>query len=147
MSHVVLTPEHDPMMGPLGPSIASFTVELSGLGYRPLVVRGKRAIVRGFIRWAVHRRIEVARIDEATVEAYLVRRRRRGSSVGYRRCTLRAFLEHLRAEGIAVRPKACKQSLPRRRDSGAIRDLPAPRTWFHRACGVHLPEVPALVRA
>lgn len=112
MSHVVLTPEHDPMMGPLGPSIASFTVELSGLGYRPLVVRGKRAIVGGFIRWAVHRRIEVARIDEATVEAYLVRRRRRGSSVGYRRCTLRAFLEHLRAEGIAVRPKPVSNHFP-----------------------------------
>ncbi|MBN1606180.1 MAG: tyrosine-type recombinase/integrase [Polyangiaceae bacterium] len=112
MSHLVLTAECDPRTGVLGPSITSFTRSLLALGYCRLAVRQKRAIVTAFARWAVHRRLVVARIDEATLEAYLLRCRRRGILIGNRRCTLTAFLEHLRAEGITVRPSLVRDHFP-----------------------------------
>jgi len=84
--------------------IESFTTSLSGLGYCAAVVRRKRAMIACFALWVERRRLDVAKIDEATVGAFLVHLGRRRIPIGNRRCTLMAFLEHLRGEATTVRP-------------------------------------------
>jgi hypothetical protein len=64
--------------------LASFTTELSGLGYRAMVVHQKRATAVAFARWAVRRRLDIAAIDETTVEAFLVSCGRRRIPIGNR---------------------------------------------------------------
>jgi integrase/recombinase XerD len=85
--------------------IESFVTSLSGLGYRTVVIQQKRAMVTSFARWVRRRRVDVTKIDEAAVRAFLVHLRRRRISIGNRHCTLTAFLEHLRAEGSTARPE------------------------------------------
>ncbi|MGA8053445.1 MAG: tyrosine-type recombinase/integrase [Burkholderiales bacterium] len=85
--------------------IEAYTTELSRLGYRPTVVRQKRAMVACFARWVERRRLDVARIDEAAVDAFLVHLGRRRVRIGNRRCTLLAFLGHLRGEATRARPE------------------------------------------
>ena len=85
--------------------IESFTKHLAELGYTSVVVRDKRAVVEGLARWIVRRRIDVAKIDEGVVGAFLLQLRPRQVPVGNRRCTSMAFLEHLRATGVAIRPE------------------------------------------
>ena len=103
-----VTPTSDPSCstGVLEQCLESFTTELTSLGYCAAVVRQKRATARAFARWAVGQGLDVATIDDATIEAFLA-----DSGVGHptpksnRRCTLARFLARLRAEGATFRPE------------------------------------------
>jgi site-specific recombinase XerD len=103
-----VTPTSDPSCstGVLEQCLESFTTELTSLGYCAAVVRKKRATARAFARWAVGQGLDVATIDDATIEAFLA-----DSEVGHptpksnRRCTLARFLARLRAEGATLRPE------------------------------------------
>ena len=90
--------------------VESFTTGLSRLGYRAAVVRLKRAMVACFVRWVVRRRLDVAQIDEAAIGAFLVHLGRHRVPIGNRRCTLMAFLEHLRGEAMTIRPEPVRDS-------------------------------------
>ena len=87
------------------PYLESFTTKLISLGYCAAVMRQKRATVSTFARWAVAERHDIATIDDATLEAFLkASRASNASAKSSRRCTLKGFLEHLRAAGATVRP-------------------------------------------
>jgi site-specific recombinase XerD len=92
--------------------IETFTADLLGLGYRPAVVRQKRAMVARFAYWVGRRRLDEAKIDEAMVEAFLAYLRRRRVPIGNRRCTLLAFLNHWRARATPVRPESGRDDSP-----------------------------------
>lgn len=113
MPNRVSTAELDPKLGALGPDVASFVTALSALGYCSIVLRQKRAMVQDFARWALRQRLDVATIDEATVETFLARCRRRRIQVGNRRCTLTTFLEHLRSVGTTLRIEQLGEHSPR----------------------------------
>jgi len=100
-------PEVERGQGPhvLEQRVESFAARLESVGYCAMVVCQKRATAAAFGRWAVRRRLDVATIDEAAVEAFLKHAVRRRIPIGNRRCTLTAFLEYLRAEGTTVRPE------------------------------------------
>jgi len=85
--------------------VESFIAGLSRLGYCEAVLRQKRTMAACFARWVERRRLDIAAIDEATVDAFLVHLRRRRVLVGNRRCTVMAFLEHLRGEAVTSRPE------------------------------------------
>jgi integrase/recombinase XerD len=85
--------------------IESFSAGLSQLGYCAVVIRQKRSMVASFARWMGRRRLDIAEIDEAAVDAYLAHLRRRRVPIGNRSCTLTAFLEHLRGDGTTIRPE------------------------------------------
>lgn len=92
--------------------IESFTTEVSRLGYCKAVVRQKRAMAECFARWMMRQRLDVATIDEAVIETFLVHLGCRRIPIGNRRCTLMAFLEHLRTEAATVRPEpVCDDSV------------------------------------
>lgn len=110
--------------------IESFTTSLSGLGYCAVAVRQKHAMVVCFAHWVRRRRLDVARIDEAAVEAFLMNLARRRRPSGNRRCTLMAFLEHLRGEGRTVRPE------PQHDDSPAALLLQRYETYLREERGL-----------
>ena len=85
--------------------IESFVTSLSGRGYCTVTLQQKRAMVTSFARWVRQRRVDVTKIDEAAVGAFLAHLRRRRILIGNWHCTLTAFLEHLRAEGVTARPE------------------------------------------
>ena len=84
--------------------IETFTAALLGRGYCAGTVRLKCAMLARFALWIGKRRIAVRNFDEATIGVFLAHLRRRGVPIGNRRCTLLAFLEHLRQEGATRRP-------------------------------------------
>ena len=51
--------------------IESYSAGLSQLGYCAVVIRQKRSMVASFARWMGRRRLDIAEIDEAAVDAYL----------------------------------------------------------------------------
>jgi site-specific recombinase XerD len=75
-------------------------------------VRQKRSTVARFARWVGRRRLDVVKIDEAAVDAFLVHLRRHRVPIGNRRCTLMAFLEHLRGAAMTVRPEPVHDGSP-----------------------------------
>lgn len=105
MSDSASASEHGCSAGPLEQCLESFATKLTSLGYSAAVVQQKQATATAFARWAVDQWSDIATIDDATIEAFLV------CSGGYptlhsnRRCALAGFLEHLRAEGAALRPE------------------------------------------
>src|SRR5262245_13934686 len=82
------------------------------------VIQQKRAMVTSFARWVRQRRVDVTKIDEAAVGAFLVHLRRRRISIGNRHCTLTAFLEHLRAEGAPCSVEAFGEAASPRLSNG-----------------------------
>ena len=85
--------------------VESFLTKLSGLGYATATIRQKRAMVEYFARWVVHRRFDIAEIDERVVGAFHVHLGRRRIPMGNWRCTTKTFLEHLRGEALTARPE------------------------------------------
>jgi integrase/recombinase XerD len=85
--------------------IDSYVETLIRSGYRELVIRQKRATVTQFACWLGKRRVQLCRIDEATVDAFLAHWSRRGFQVRNRRYTLLTFLGHLRQAGVTIRPE------------------------------------------
>lgn len=85
--------------------IESFVTSLSGRGYCTVTIQQKRAMVTSFARWVRQRRVDVTKIDEAAVGAFLAHLRRRRILIGNWHCTLTAFLEHLRADGVTACPE------------------------------------------
>jgi len=83
----------------------SFAITLLQRGYCAGTVRLKRAMIFRFALWIRKRRVIVREIDEADVCAFLAHLHRRAVPISNRRCTLMAFLEHLRREGATVRPE------------------------------------------
>jgi integrase/recombinase XerD len=102
----------DPREAVLDQCVESFTVGLSKLGYCAEAVRQKRSTVARFARWVGRRRLDVVKIDEAAVDAFLVHLRRHRVPIGNRRCTLMAFLEHLRGAAMTVRPEPVHDGSP-----------------------------------
>ena len=92
--------------------IGSFVTSLSGRGYCTVTIQQKRAMVTSFARWVRQRRVDVAKIDEAAVGAFLAHLRRRQILIGNWHCTLTAFLEHLRADGVTARPEQRRDDSP-----------------------------------
>jgi integrase/recombinase XerD len=86
-------------------SVESFLTKLSGLGYSTATMRQKRAMVAYFVHWVVRRRLDIAEIDERTVDAFQVHLGRRRIPMGNWRCTIMAFLEHLRDQALTARPE------------------------------------------
>ena len=84
--------------------IESFTTELTRKGYSALVVQQKRATASAFVRWAVHHQLDVATIDEASMDAFLECSGHRPISRSNRPWTLASFLEHLRLMEATIRP-------------------------------------------
>jgi integrase/recombinase XerD len=83
----------------------SFMTKLSRLGYCKVAMRQKRVMVGYFARWVIHRRLDIAEIDENTVDAFLVHLGRRRISIGNWRCTTVTFLENLREQALTPRPE------------------------------------------
>jgi len=106
----VLAAEHEPRARVFERCIESFTTGLSRLGYCAVVVRQKRAMVARFAHWVERRRLDVAEINEATIGAFLLHLGRRRVPVANQRCTLMAFLEHLRGEAATIRPEPIRDS-------------------------------------
>jgi len=99
---------HDTEERALARYIDSFTATLLASRYSEAVIRQKCAMVARFVLWlGKHdKRPEALRVlDEATVRAFLAHLIRTGFQIDNFRCTLLAFLEHLRRAGVTVRPK------------------------------------------
>lgn len=97
--------ESDPDNRALARCMDAFSVVLSERGYSGAVIRQKGATVAQFAFWLGRRGAILREVDEADVEAFLAHVRRRVTPIGNRRCTLNAFLEHLRQDGATARPE------------------------------------------
>jgi len=105
MSDQVPATEYEGCAHVLDKCVESFLTKLSGLGYSTATMRQKRAMVEYFARWVVHRRLDIAKVDERVVDAFHVHLGRRRIRRGNWRCTTETFLEHLRGEAVTDRPE------------------------------------------
>jgi integrase/recombinase XerD len=92
--------------GDLAADLTTFLTRLAKAGYSQKTKHDKRRLITPFIRWVLRAGIDVASLDETSMDAFLARRSRR--RYGHRRA-LRQFLEHLRSVG-AVPPAKSESS-------------------------------------
>jgi site-specific recombinase XerD len=88
--------------------VQGFISTLPTMGYAPKTQYCKRWLVVRFARCARRDGLEVCAVDEAYVDRFLARRR--GKPCKMERATLRQFLEHLRAIGVAPPRRALEPS-------------------------------------
>lgn len=116
MSDQRILVERDADKRALARCIDAFSAVLSERGYCAAVIRQKGATVARFAHWLGRRGAILREVDEADVDAFLAYVRRRATRIGNRRCTLKAFLEHLRREGATARP----EPVPEEADEGEL---------------------------
>jgi integrase/recombinase XerD len=120
----------DSRQGVLERCVESFPSCLSKLGYSALVVRQKRSKAARFACWVRRRRLDVVKLDEAAVDAFLLHLRRHRVPIGNWRRTLTSFLDHLRVEAVVPRPQ------PVRDDSHAALLLQRYETYLREQRGL-----------
>ena len=86
----------------IGPHVDSFTDCLTRLGFAVTTVRPKVSLLEQLNRWMVRRGCGVADLNERVVNTFLQGRRRRARLHRDDGTTVRAFLAHLRAEGVTA---------------------------------------------
>ena len=91
--------------GPLGSHLDSFAVMLAEHGYAHQTLRGKLCIVGDLGRWLAKCDMGLEALDERILSAFLEERRKGGSVHKGRAPAVRAFLEHLRCEGVVSVPE------------------------------------------
>lgn len=86
--------------------VESFLTHFHAAGYAGRTVRLKRSIAASFARWTTREQVTVDDLNESHIVAFVGRSPRRGKGqVRFELATLRAFLQHLRAEaGVPIPP-------------------------------------------
>lgn len=92
----------------LDAQLTGFLAVLRTMGYTPTTQHSKRWLVRRFVRWVRRAGLAVGDLDEACVGRFLESRRSRPRKM--ERATLRQFIEHLRAMGVAPPRSASEPS-------------------------------------
>lgn len=85
----------------VGAHLDSFAAAVSALGYQGSTVRLQLWLLRDFGLWLGRRGVSLTELDEAILERFVARCRRRGRLRRGDAATVRRFLTHLREQGVA----------------------------------------------
>ena len=88
--------------GPLGPYVEGYRARLLGLGYTPASVRSQLKTMGQLGRWLALEGLEVSRLDEVRLEAFLAGRPVRGRPAPGKR-SFRHLFEYLRDERVIAK--------------------------------------------